>query len=278
MQPFSPRGTWLALTMLLAQAGALSAAPFYFNGFEVDASGWQAFGGAFNATRVSSGTNGVTSATGLFHGEGTTTAGNWGGYNFGAGNAAATVFQQYLTSVDVYLNLAATTSNDVRFDFSSAINNSSGTHLRDFVFNFGFYNSADIAGPGAGTDRFIVSAGNNSGRANSFPKNPAGDPFAISQTGWYTLQNRFYDNGGVLNVDFIIRDAANAILRTWTLGTDPIATVGGNRYGWFVNNEFARVSIDNSFLETAAAVPEPSSIALLGAGMACLSIARWRKR
>ena len=43
-------------------------------------SGWDAFGGACDATRVASGTNGVTSASGPFHAEGGTSAGNWGGY------------------------------------------------------------------------------------------------------------------------------------------------------------------------------------------------------
>jgi hypothetical protein len=71
------------------------------------------------------------------------------------------------------LNVSGGWANDTRFDFSSAINNSAGNFLGDFVFNVGFYDSTDTTGPGAGTNRFIVSASNNAGRANSFPKNPA---------------------------------------------------------------------------------------------------------
>src|SRR5262245_57739010 len=52
----------------------------YDQGFEVDTSGWNIFGPGFVIARVPSGTNGVTSATGAWHGEansGETPAGNW---------------------------------------------------------------------------------------------------------------------------------------------------------------------------------------------------------
>ena len=269
--PFSGVGTRIVLAALLAHVGAASAAQIFANGFEVDIAGWQ------TPTRVASGTNGVTSATGSFHAQTVTDFTRWGGYNFGAGGGVPTVFQEYTTSVDIYLDLlAATATNDVRFDFSSAINNASGNFLRDFVLNFGFYNSTDTTAPGAGTNRFVVSASNNAGRANSFPQNPGRDPFAISQTGWYTVQHRFYNNSGALNVDFIIRNAAQSIIHSWTIASgDLISNTGGNRYGWFVNNEFGRLNIDNTFLDTAI-VPEPSTFALFGTGFACFALARRR--
>ena len=91
----------LGITALLAAAGAAQAD--FSNGFEVDTSGWTAFGGAFNATRVASGTNGITSASGSYHAESSASgsAGNWGGYNYGAGNAVPTAFLSYCTSVDI---------------------------------------------------------------------------------------------------------------------------------------------------------------------------------
>jgi hypothetical protein len=178
--------------------------------------------------------------------------------------------------VDVFLDLSGT-GNDIRFDFSSAISNSSGGFLRDFAFNFGFYNSSDNTGPGAGTDRFIVSASNNTGRGNSFPKNPGRDPIAITQSGWYTLQHHFYDNAGVLNVDLIILDSLQSVIHSWTLGGDPISGVGGNRYGWIASNEFSSLAIDNSYLDTVDPVPEPSTMALFGLGFAGLAIARRRR-
>ena len=211
--------------------------PQFVQGFETDNSGWL----SPTPTRVASGTNGITSKTGTFHAQATTSFTRWGGYN--------TTFptRGYTTSVDIYLNVSG--ANDTRFDFTSAINtnNPTPTHRRDFAFNAGYYD--DAVAPGSGP-RFVVSASNNTGRANSFPKNPGRDPFIISASGWYTFKHKFYDNGsGVLAVDLSIIDSSNVTIKTWTLSdpSDVIATtIGGNRYGWFANNEFAFLAIDDS--------------------------------
>jgi hypothetical protein len=217
-------------------AGAVASVEniVYFNGFETDIDGW------FTPTRVMSGTNGIPSATGGYHAEATAGAfTRWGGYNsiFPTGG--------FITSVDVYLDMNAGYVNDTRFDWSSAISGPTGNHRRDFVFTGGFYN--DATGPGAGQNRFVFSASNNS---SGWPKNPDRDPFAVVTTGWYTLQHYFYDSGaGVLAVDLSILDAAGNELHRWTLSdpTDVIgATVGGNRYGWLVTNGFPFLAIDNS--------------------------------
>ncbi|MDB5822038.1 MAG: secreted agglutinin [Herminiimonas sp.] len=263
----------VAVTISMLIANSTHAAPLYFNGFETNIAGWDAFGGSFNATRVSSGTNGITSADGSFHAQssgGTTgasgSATNFGGYNFGAG-AAPTAFQEYTTSLDIYLNVAGGWANDTRFDYSSAINNSAGAFLRDFVFNAGFYN--DATGPGTG-NRFVISASNNAGRSGAFPKNT--NAISISDSGWYTFSEHFYENAGVLKVDLDIFNAGNSLVNQWKLGGDLIGGVGGNRYGWIVSNEFNVLAIDNSELRTAgaAAVPEPVSLFLMGIGMLCL--------
>ncbi len=264
--------------LMLAATSPAQAGVLYSNGFETDIAGWNVFGGSFDATRVPSGTNSITSASGSFHAKSASPSGsatNWGGYNYGAGSVP-TVFQPYTTSLDIYLDVAGGWANDTRFDFSSAISNSSGGFLRDFVFNAGFYN--DATGPGASTNRFVISTGNNAGRSNSFPKNTGA--IAISTTGWYTFEQSFYDNAGVLNVDFNILDAANTLVNSWTLGTDPIGTVGGNRYGWFVRNEFNTLAFDNTQLSTpdVAAVPEPASLAIFGIGALSLAASRRRRK
>jgi len=260
----------LCILVVFGLAAQASAA-LYSNGFESNTDDWS------GVTQVPSGA--IPAASGAYYGQASPGAfSRYGGYNFGAGNAVPTVFQEYTTSLDIYLNVGAGLANDTRFDFSSAINNSSGTFLRDFVFNAGFYNSTDNVGPGAGTNRYVISAGNNAGRGNSFPKNTGA--VAISQTGWYTFQDRFYNNGGVLNVDLSIFDANDTLIQTWTLGTDAISSVGGNRYAWLVNVESAPLAIDNVSLNLAAgAVPEPASLITWSLiGLTIGGAARWKRK
>jgi hypothetical protein len=228
--------------VLVLSAIQVLAATHYFQGFETDTSDWS------GVTRAASGTSGVPSAAGNFHAEAAFTAApgtsaastKYGGYEstFPAGG--------YTTSVDVYLNVETGDPNDTRFDWSSAINNPAGNHRRDFVFNAGFYNDSDLTGSGP---RFVISASNNAGRSNAFPKNPGRNPISITATGWYTFEHRFYNVGlGVLAVDLRITTLGGAPLHTWTMSdaTDVIgSTVGGHRYGWFVIQEFPVLAIDN---------------------------------
>lgn len=197
------------------------------NGFEHDTGGWT------NATRVASGTDGISSAAGGFHAK--LAAGSftrWGGYKavFPAGG--------FTTSVRFYLDPNGGWANDTRLSFTSAASNSSGAHLRDFGFNAGFYN--DAVGPGAGTNRILVNVSNNVGRGNSNPKDAN---VIISSAGWYTFEHSFQDNGsGVLAVTLTVRDSSNAVVGTPTTLSNPAdvigTVVGGNRYGWLQTNEF----------------------------------------
>jgi len=220
----------------------------FFQSFETDDAGW------FGATRVTTGTRGVTSKTGAFHAEDTSQGAftRWGGYSktFPVGG--------YTTSIDIYLDIsppymtggATPYSNDTRFDWTSAINRPDCDHRRDFVFNAGFYTDTD--GTGAGP-RFVISASNNAGRANSFPKNPGRMPYTVNVEDWYTFEHRFRDNGsGVLAVDLTLKNSVGVPLMMWTL-SDPSdvigSTVGGNRYGWFPIDEFPLgLAFDNSVL------------------------------
>jgi hypothetical protein len=221
------------------------AATHYFQGFETDIYDWS------GVTRVASGTNGVPSAAGDFHAEAAFTAapGTSAAFTQFGGYEATFPGGGYTTSVDVYLNVGAGDANDTRFDWSSAINNPAGNHRRDFVFNAGFYDDTDATGSGP---RFVISASNNATRGSAFPKNPARDPFSITETGWYTLEHRFYNAGlGVLAVELRITDLSGAPLHTWILSdaTDIIgSTVGGHRYGWIVIQEFPVLAIDNASL------------------------------
>jgi hypothetical protein len=224
--------------MILAAVTVTFAA--FFQSFEIDTSGW------FGANRVMTLTHGVPSKTGVFHAEdGGGAFTRWGGYSktFPPGG--------YTTTVDIYLDISppymtgslTPYPNDTRFDWSSAINTPSCVHRRDFVFNAGFYTDIDATGAGP---RFVISASNNATRSGAFPKNPGRMPYTISAEGWYTFEHRFRDNGGgVLAVDLTIKNAVGIPLMTWTLSdsSDVIgSTVGGNRYGWFVIDEFPILS------------------------------------
>lgn len=247
----------VVLAGFAASIGSHAAAADFFQGFETDNSGW------FNASRVSSGTGGITAATGDYFGQvGVGDFTRWGGYSESFASIG------YTTAVDVYLDMDGGWANDTRFDYSSAINNSAGTHLRDFIFTGGFYN--DAGGYGSG-NRFVFSASNNS---PGWPRNPARDPFAVTTTGWYTLEHNFGIVGGVLSVDMTLRMGGSA-LHSWTLSNsgDLAANVGGNRYGWFVTNGFGTLAIDNSRRTGGAPVPEPFTMGL-GIGALALGLRR----
>ena len=224
----------------------VTGTPAYVQDFETDLYGWFDLGGTI--TRVASGTGGVPSASGSgWHAVTDGAFTRWGGYSstFPAGG--------YSTLVDVYLDVSAGLANDTRMDYTSAINTPGGIHRRDFAIAIGFYDSADTVGPGAGTDRFVMSASNNT---PGWPKNPARDPYAVGATGWYTIEHHFYDSGsGVLAVDVNLYDSGGTFLHSWTLSdpTDIIgSTVGGNRYGWFLNMGWT-LPIDNATLQGGGA-------------------------
>jgi len=233
----------------------------FSQGFEgLDNSGWNIFGGQYDAIAVPSGTHGIASRTGAAHGEvGPFDLDNDGGSAFTRWGGYASVFPVggYSTSVSVYLDLAAGAANDTRFDYSSAISGVDGLHRRDFVFNAGYYDDADVTGSGP---RFVFSASTNAGRGGAFPKNPGKSPVAVTASGWYTLRHCFHDDGaGTLEVTLALLDPAGATVSTWSISdlSDIIGlTVGGNRYGWFASNELPFLAFD----DTARFVPpEPGT-------------------
>ena len=109
----------------------------------------------------------------------------WGGYEstFPVGG--------YETSLDIYLDMSIANGDDMRLDFSSAVNKQDGNHLRDFIFHVGTVPNEN--------GKFAISASNN---APGWPNNPGADPLIIDETGWYTFKHVFYNDGGVLAVDF----------------------------------------------------------------------------
>jgi hypothetical protein len=251
-----------AFIFALPAAAASAAAPPgpYFNGFETDTAGWINFSGA-TITRVPSGysngggyADGISSASGSYHARlgidpspdscqfgGGTAPIYYGPYTKWGGYSSIFPTGGYKTRVDIYLDVGwAKTHLDKRFDWSSAVNNTSGQHRRDFVFN-------------AGTDPlgFVISGGNNATRCGANPADPGHAPVHVIASGWYTFEHDFTGvAGGPLTVVLrLIHKTTNVVVGSWIRAdvSDIIGvTVGGNRYGWFVQNEIDELAIDNS--------------------------------
>lgn len=196
------------------------------------------------ATRVD---NGLMAASGCWYAEAPVT--NYGtvgteGYAFTRYSGYATVFPTggYTASADFYLD---TTEGAGQFSWSHAVNGTDGNHTRDFIFH------ADSDGAGTWT----VGVNNNaSTSAPDYHSTYSVTPAVITESGWYTFQHAFYEDGGVLWADLAVLDDDGAEVASWTLGgnaADEIPTiVGGNRYGWLVKNDFAGLAIDNVLLDS----------------------------
>lgn len=147
----------------------------------------------------------------------------------------------YSTRADIYLDCdwarshAGPDPNDKHFDWDSNISENQGNFLRDFVFNA----STEATG-------FVIAASNNAFRTGANP-HVNGNAIHITGSGWYTFQHNFHEKNGFLECTMTITDAYGNLVHQWNIGgTDPIATVGGSRIGWFANNEIPELAIDDT--------------------------------
>ncbi|MBK7172620.1 MAG: HYR domain-containing protein [Bacteroidales bacterium] len=148
----------------------------------------------------------------------------------------------FVSSVDVYFDLSdpAVAASTYGWDVSTAVNNQSGGHLRDFIFH--------AAGePG----KIVIAADNGTSFARRGDLSSLANHFDVTISGWYTLEWNFRNNGGVLAVDCKLYDNGGTLLFTETRSgpTDLIASVvGGNRYMWFTFVAADKLAIDNTSL------------------------------
>jgi hypothetical protein len=247
-------GAFVASAALVTTA---SAGEVFNQGFETDTAGMSAGGGSYGAwTRVASGTGGVTSASGSFHAIATQTT--YGGYHFFDG-ARSSWNGGYTASIDVYLDTGMASGEG--FDYSVASNNSSGSHLRDFIFHV----AKDTS-----TGQLLVGGSNNSNFNPREDLDTLSNHYAVASSGWYTLEHVFRDAGdGTLAVDLNLRDALGTLLFTETRndGSDVLTVnVGGNRYGWFTNIDVANgIHVDNVTLNVVPLPPAAwAGLGLLG--------------
>jgi hypothetical protein len=254
----------LAVVMAAPGPSVLAAAPPgpFFQGFEKNTNHWFGLDGS-TVTRTHSGTSstyasGTQSSSGDWHARlgvgNNVTCGTDGGtkpyfpgpYTDWGGSTGTFPPGGYRTSLDIYLDTvwaSALTNQDKRFDWSSAVADTSGNPRRDFVFNAGTTPTG-----------FVVVGGNNANRcgADPYTSDPSHFPkVLVTESGWYTFEHTFSGTqGGVLTVTMkLIQKSTGAVLGTW-VRSDPSdiigSTVGGDAYGWVVQNEIDQLAIDNS--------------------------------
>ena len=297
----------LVLALAVSIAPSVARAQSFFQRFDSDTSGWINFGNG-SVVRVASGASaadgygdGINSSPGDFHAwlrtnptanfrqgaSGSCVAGwsdcvgpftDWG-LRFTASHLPAGGDS---TQVDIYLDTSfAATHPDYRFDWDSALNDSTGQFLQDYVFNVGTGSALPNDPCGfRSTAHFVVTASNSAGREGSYPEDPARIPQCIMRSGWYTFRHEFHaDESGTLEVDMsVINRRTGVTVADWSLHPScappqsaglcsedqplPIAAVGGNAFGWFPNQEIDMLPVDNTMLRPL----EPQTAADCGKG------------
>ena len=214
--------------------GSCGCAPDYSQDFSVDASGWN-FGGnygnvTYNSVDGNALLTGTASGPYTYYGDGTAP------YQY----RATWPVGGWYTTLDVYLD--PNWADNTGFDFSVASRRQDETHLRDNIFHVGVVNGYGL----------LVNASNNADfYTNSYKllNENGGNYYTVNSAGWYTFRQVFYDNGGILTVDYQLLDSGGNLLWTVTRSNpnDYIATVvGGNSYGWFTHIDVSSgIIIDN---------------------------------
>lgn len=209
----------------------------YEQGFEDSAASFLVYGSG-SVGRVASGSDGVTSFEGGYHG---VVSGSvytrFDGYrtDFGEG---------YTTKIAIYLDPSIALGEG--FDYSVASNQTTNVHQRDFIFHV----TKD-----SGTGQLLIGASNNSNAPavredlDTLPNNAE-----VTAAGWYTFEHYFFEtaDGSLAVAMSVYDDAGNLVFNQISNSPSDIvdSNVGGNRYGWFtVNTVTGGLRIDGVSVE-----------------------------
>lgn len=174
----------------------------------------------------------------------------------------------YTTRISIYIDPAWVTGAGFEYSVASSTQNAelpsdAGGHRRDFVFSV--LKDAD--------GNVYVNGSNNAGSAPPANLAEKDGSAPITEAGWYTFEHTFRDNGdGTLAVDMIVYAAGSpeevVFQTTRNEPSDVLADyVGGNRYGWFVNNNVdGGLKVDSVSLHEAEGYGTPAKDTIVGTG------------
>lgn len=246
----------LTLGIIFTLSGIAQADVVFNQGFETGTAGFSSGGDYGGIQRVSSGTNGMTSAAGGYHAIVTDTSA--GPYTFFDGSRG-TWPGSYFSQIDVYLDTSWADGSG--FEWSVASYGSDGNHQRDFIFH--------IAKDTSSGSLYVGGSNNSNFSVRQDLENI--NSYQVSESGWYTFQHLFREQSGSLAVDLnLIKDGNILFTETRFNPADTIpGEVGGNGYGWFTDITLdGGLALDNVILDVPqAAVPVPAAVWLLGSGL-----------
>jgi len=247
--------------MILAVSGVAQATIGHFDGFENEAHSWNEYNSQLE--RVSSGTDGITSAGGNYHlkitdnPEFSTT----GAYTF-QGGTSDVWGGGWSSSIDVYIDIA-----DSHIDNGTYFwNLSQGIYeyQKDNIFHLG------AVSDGSGGYVLGVNSGHTgSGNSVLSPANYHGESYGtFTANGWYTFVWEFGPSTSTQHPDNIdvtwtvLDDGDNIVWNASETCEGVLESVaGGNHYLWFTD-----IGTDQLLIDNATVIPEPATMALLGLG------------